>query len=100
MVVKENNYSPDERSENVLSSGMNNVRLNRLPIGTYEIAEAMETSDVNLVLSSKPSHRNNNLSRKPILELHPKKAASLMGPGPSSSKASPAGILKPSKKFA
>ena len=35
-VVKENNYSPDERSENVMSSGVNNFRLNRLPIGTYD----------------------------------------------------------------
>ena len=36
MVVKENDYSPDEMSENVMSSGVNNFRLNRLPIGTYE----------------------------------------------------------------
>ena len=93
MIVRENNYSPDERSENVMSSGVNNFRLNRLPIGTYG-ANITESSDVNLVLSSKPSHKNNNLSRKPILELHPKKAASLMAPHPTSHKVSPTSILK------
>ena len=51
------------------------------------------------MLSSKPSHKNNNLSRKPILELHTKKASSLMVPNPTSHKVSPAGILKQSKMF-
>ena len=73
--------APEEMSENVMSSGVNNLRLNRQPIGIKANQgeyETMETSEVNIVLSSKPSHKNNNLSHKPILELHPKKATSLM----------------------
>ena len=96
MVVKENEYSPGERSENVISSGVNNFRINKHPIGTNE---ATETSSGNLVLSSKPSIKNKNLSRRPILELNPKKATSLIGPNPTSYKVSPASILKPPKKF-
>jgi len=47
-------------------------------------------------MSSKPSLKNKNLSKRTIQELHPKKATSLMGGDP---KASPAGILKRSKPF-
>ncbi len=51
-------------------------------------------------MSSKPSHKSNNLSKKQIAEMHPKKAASLLAAADlGSRKVSPAGILKPSKKF-
>ena len=47
--------SPEEMSENVMSSGVNNLRLSRQPIGTqHGEYEVMETSEVNIVLSSKP----------------------------------------------
>jgi len=97
MIVTENKYSPDQKSENVLSSGVANFRLNKLPIGSK--TETTESSQQCLVMSSKPSHKNNNLSKKQIFELHPKKAASLLDAGPESRKVSPAGILKPSKNF-
>ena len=97
MIVTENNYSPDQKSENVQSSGIANIRLSKVPIGPHQ--DTQESGSLALVLSSKPSHKNNNLSKKPIQSLHPKKVASLMCEEPASRKVSPVGILKQPRKF-
>ena len=97
MRVQENNYSPEPRSENVQSSGIATLRLSRVPIGTN--VETTESSSLGLVLSSKLSHQNNNLSKKEIHAILPKTAHSLMGDHKGSRTVSPTGILKPTKQF-
>ena len=74
--VQENDYSREEKSENVKSSGMEHFRMSKLPIGAK--LETTESSTLGLALSSKPSHKNNNLSKKEIFAMHPKQAQSLM----------------------
>ena len=75
-------YSREETSENVKSSGMENFRKTKVPIGATTAAavnlETTESSNLGLALSSKPSHKNNNLSKKQIFAMHPKQALSLM----------------------
>ena len=74
--------------------------MSKIPIGAAVVnMETTESSNLGLALSSKPSHKNNNLSKRPIQELHPKKAASLMAAESQSRKVSPGGILKQPKKF-
>ena len=63
------------------SSGMENFRKTKAPIGATTAAvnlETTESSNLGLALSSKPSHKNNNLSKKQIFAMHPKQALSLM----------------------
>ena len=73
-------YSREETSENVKSSGMENFRKTKVPIGASAAVnlETTESSNLGLALSSKPSHKNNNLSKKQIFAMHPKQALSLM----------------------
>ena len=71
--------------------------MSKVPIG--EKLETTESSTMGLALSSKPSHKNNNLSKKEIFAMHPKQALSLMGHNQGSRKNSPAGILKQPKMF-
>ena len=72
--MTENEYSPE--CENVKSSGMANFRLSKVPIGAK--MENTESSSLGLALSSKPSHKNNNLSKKEIFVMRPKQNLSLM----------------------
>ena len=93
MIVQENIYpspEPGLKSENVLSSGVANMRLSVLPIGAVQ-QETNDSSQYELALSSKPSHKNNNLSKKEINSLNP----NFMG----QPKQTPTGILKPASKF-
>ena len=76
MIVTENKYSPEDKSENILSSGLTNIRLSHQPIGDQN--ETHGSSTTGLVISSKPSHKNNNLSKKEIFSLQPKQANSLI----------------------
>lgn len=99
MIVTENQYSPDLKSENVQSSGMANFRLSKIPIGGAARKETTESSTLGLVMSSKPSHKNNNLSNKEIWALQPKKINSLMLIADESQKVSPSSILKPTTKY-
>ena len=62
LYVSQNEYSPEDKSENVQSSGMEHFRISKLPIGAK--IETNESSSLGLALSSKPSHKNNNLSKK------------------------------------
>ena len=58
-------YSREEEgtSENVKSSGMvERLRVKKIPIGAK--LETTESSTLGMALSSKPSHKNNNLSKK------------------------------------
>ena len=92
-----NLFTAEDKSENILSSGMTNVRLCHNSIGGQHDTNASSTSG--LVMSSKPSHKNNNLSKKEIYSLQPKQANSLIQGEYELdlNKKSPAGILKPSK---
>ena len=73
---------------------MERFRVSKVPIGAQANMETTESSNLGLALSSKPSHKNNNLSKKEIFAMHPKQALSLMCNNYRSRKASPAGILK------
>ena len=97
MIVTENKYSPEDKSENILSSGLTNIRLSHQPIGDQN--ETHGSSTTGLVISSKPSHKNNNLSKKEIYSLQPKQANSLIQGEYELdlNKKSPAGILKQPK---
>ena len=74
---------------------MANIRMSKVPIGSK--IDTLDSGSLGLVMSSKPSHKNNNLSKKEIMALMPKQATSLMCDDQGSRKASPGGILKPSK---
>ena len=82
---------------------MENFRKTKVPIGAPSAAavnlETTESSNLGLALSSKPSHKNNNLSKKQIFAMHPKQALSLMCHNQRSRKTSPTGILKQPKMF-
>ena len=53
---------------------MENFRKTKIPIGASAAVnlETTESSNLGLALSIKPSHKNNNLSKKQIFAMHPK----------------------------
>ena len=57
---------------------MEQFRVSKAPIGAVVKMETNESSNLGMALSSKPSHKNNNLSKKEIFAMHPKQALSLM----------------------
>ena len=83
-----------------MSSGLTNVRISNQPIVNKN--ETFNSTNSGLIMSSKPSHKNNNLSKKEIFSLLPKQANSLMNASDSdrvNQKRSTAGILKPPKDY-
>ena len=97
---KLNLFSTDDKSENIMSSGLTNVRISNQPIVNKN--DTFNSTNSGLVMSSKPSHKNNNLSKKEIFSLLPKQANSLLNAADSdrgAKKRSTAGILKPPKDY-